>query len=132
MGLARWQPQAVWHVLFFSTGLRYPGAEGSPEREIDLGGADKGSRSCVMLLELGRGLGVGGRGGCWPLAQRRWFLSGFPFDLGMKPHNRKFPSVYLCGKGDPQSLYLTLAYAKMQRAELFSLSPLSFLLRQKL
>lgn len=56
----------------------------------------------------------------------------FPSDLGMKPHNREFPSVYLCGKGDPQSLYLTLAYAKMQRAELFSLSPFSFLLRQKL
>lgn len=109
------------HVLCFITGLRYPGAEGSPAREMALGGAGTGRRSCVMLLELGRGLGVGGRGGCWPLAQRRGFLPGFPSDLGMKLRNRKFPSVYLCGKGDPQGLYLTLAYAKMQRAGLFSI-----------
>lgn len=43
-----------------------------------------------MYRELGRDLGVGGRGGRRPVAQRREFLSGFLSDLGMKFHNEKF------------------------------------------
>lgn len=50
----------------------------------------------------------------------------------MKSHSGVFTSVCLCGKGEPQGFYLTLTYAKMQRAVLFAFSPFCFWLRKEL
>lgn len=79
-----------------------------------------------MCRELaGRGAEVGpdlllGGEGCCSSCLLIWESGSFPL------------CIYLCGKRDPRGLYLTLAYAKMQRAGLFSLSPFYFLLRREL
>lgn len=112
-----------WAARCLGSGLGHPGAP-QPCRGGwfgEMGSRGAGWRGGAVLCagslwrgaEVGPGLLLGGEGFCLSCLLI-WESGSFPL------------CIYLCGKRDPRGLYLTLAYAKMQRAGLFSLSPFYF------
>lgn len=79
--------------------------------------------------ELGRGLGVGSRGGCWPLAWDRRLLSGFASGDGTLQW-RVFLSVFLLERRSARSSAYTYLCKNAKWSIIFF--AFSFMLRKEL